>query len=85
MSVSTIAELVKITAEHRHEDKSGRLISAASTRTGAGVEELTHWDSWRVAYCESHRNKKLPVSFREGKATLSNIILSLFLGYSGGK
>jgi len=81
---SNIAQLIEVTASHRHEDKNGKLISASTTRIGMEASRLARWDTWRVAFCESHRNMNLPISFREGKDTLGNKLLSLFLGYVGG-
>ena len=81
---SNIAQRVEVTASHRHEDKDGKLISASTTRIGVGAERLAHWDTWRVAYCESHRTMGLPISFREGEPTFGNKLLSVFLGYIGG-
>lgn len=78
---SVITGKIKVTAEHKHEDKDGNLISAAKTRQGPFADILAKWDAWRVGYCEAHRRAPLPRCFRLGEFNWTSIITSILLGY----
>jgi len=72
----------KVTYESKHETGDGRLISIAKDRR---FSLLTKYDAWRIAYCEKHRNQKLPLSFREGKINPFTLLVSVKLRIQEGR
>jgi len=67
---------LNVSYESRHETKDGRLISVDKSRKFKFLEK---YDAWRVRYCEKHRNKRLPVSFREGRINPVTLAVSIIL------
>lgn len=83
-AIAMIPNRIRASGTVRHEDKDGNLICYCEERFGENAEFLAHWDEWRAKYCDEHRKTRLPISFREGKFTIGNALLSIFLGYKGG-
>jgi hypothetical protein len=72
---------IKATYELGHKDINDNLIVAEKTRR---FHFLETYDEWRVAYCLKHRDKKLWLSFREGKVNPFTLIYALILKLRGG-
>jgi len=64
--------------EHRN-GKTGALIWSGHTRGKWWLYFFGDWDTWRSNYCEKHRDKKLPQSFRRGELAPLSILATIWL------
>lgn len=62
---------------------TGELIAAQVKRGRWFLYFLGNWDMQRVNYCEKHRHDQLPVSFREGRFSVSTMLFTIRLKHRG--
>jgi len=72
---------LKASFEMRHKRADGSLIYAEKSRR-FGI--FKKYDTWRSAYCNSHRNNKLWLSFRDGRINPFVLIYALVLKIKRG-
>jgi hypothetical protein len=64
--------------EHR-DGQTDALISYQQNHGNWWLYFFGNWDTWRVNYCEHHRDARLPESFRRGKLTVRSLLTTLRL------